>query len=206
MGPNTDFTTLASDEQITKTMQALEANGMHAIVVENSEEARQRVLDLLPEGAEVFTARSRTIESMGLDKAINESPRFDSVRNRMLALDPMTQRRAMAKLSAAPDIVVGSVHAITEDGEVVTASFGGSQLSSYASGAGKVIWVVGTQKLVATLDDGIRRIYKHSLPLEDARLRATLGRGSAVGKVLVVNQEPVPDRITVVLVKENLGF
>jgi hypothetical protein len=176
------------------------------IVVDNGDEARQRVLELIPEGAEVFTARSHTIESIGLASEINESSRFQAVRARMQTMDPATQRRAMSKLSAAPDVVVGSVHAITEQGQVLIASFGGSQLSPYASSAGSVIWVVGTQKLVPTLDDGLRRIYEHSLPLEDARLRAAFGRASAVGKILIVNQEPVPGRITVILVKQNLGF
>ncbi len=179
---------------------------MRVIVVETGDEARQRVLELIPEGAEVFTARSHTTESIGLASEIDGSPRFQAVRARMRAMDPATQRRAISKLTAAPDVVVGSVHAITEQGQVIVASFGGSQLSPYASSAGSVIWVVGTQKLVPTLDDAMRRIYDHSLPLEDARLRATLGRASAVGKILIVNQEPMPGRVTVVLVKENLGF
>jgi hypothetical protein len=112
----------------------------------------------------------------------------------------------MPKLGASPDYVVGSAHAITEQGEVMVASYGGSQLASYVYGAGKVIWVVGTHKLVRDLDEGMRRIRDYCLPLEDARLRARLGQPSNVGKVLVVHQEAVPGRITVVLVPEALGF
>jgi L-lactate utilization protein LutC len=202
----TDFTTLASDEQIEATVRALEANGMHTIVVEEGDEAQQRVLELIPEGAEVFTATSRTLNSIGLAAAINESPLFRAIRRQTATLDRRTQRREIAKLTAAPEVVVGSVHAITEQGQVMIASFGGSQLSPYASAAGSVIWVVGTNKLVRNMDEGMRRIYEHSLPLEDARLRGEVGVGSDVGKILIVNREPVPGRITVVLVKQNLGF
>src|SRR5258708_40170901 len=158
---NTDFNTLASDEEIERTAQALEANGMHVIVVENGDEARQRVLELIPEGTEVFTARSHTIESIGLASDINETSRFQAVRARMQTMDPATQRRAMSKLTAAPDVVVGSVHEITEQGQVLIASFGGSHLSPYASSAGSVIWAVRTHKLVPTLDDGLCGIYEH---------------------------------------------
>jgi L-lactate utilization protein LutB len=203
---DTEFSTLASEERIGATVRALEANGMHAIVVENGDEARETALGLIPEGTEVFTATSRTLESIGLASEINESPRYKAVRPRMYALDRATQQHEIRKLSAAPEVVVGSVHAITEQGQVMTASYGGSQLMSYAAGADSVIWVVGTQKLVRTLDDGMRRIREYSLPREDARLREAIGRSSAVGKVLIVFQEPVPGRITVILVKQNLGF
>ena len=63
----------------------------------------------------------------------------------------------MRILGAAPDFVIGSVHAVTEQGQVMAASFSGSQLASYVSGAGSVIWVVGTQKLVRDIDEGLRR-------------------------------------------------
>ena len=69
-----------------------------------------------------------------------------------------TQWHEMRALGARPDVIVGSVHAITEQGEVVVASASGSQLGPYASGAGKVIWVVGSQKIVPSLDEAMRRI------------------------------------------------
>ena len=102
--------------------------------------------------------------------------------------------------------MLGSVHAVTESGALMTASMSGSQLGPYASGAGRVILVVGTQKIVSDLDEGLRRINEYSLPLEDARAQAAYGIRSAVNKVLIINREIVPERITVVLVDEVLGF
>jgi LUD domain len=203
---NVEFSTLASDEQVETTVRALEANGIHVIVAENGDEARQRALELIPEGAEVFTATSRTLETIGLASEINESPRYQAVRPRLYALDRATQQREIRKLTATPEVVVGSVHAITEQGQILIASYGGSQLAPYASGAGSVIWVAGTQKLVRTLDEAMRRIQEYSFPLEDARLREAYGMGSGIGKILIVNRDPVPGRLTLILVKENLGF
>jgi hypothetical protein len=89
---------------------------------------------------------------------------------------------------------------------VLIASATGSQLGPYAYGAGKLVWVVGAQKIVPSLEEGFRRIREYSLPLEDARARQVYGMQSFVGKLLVVSREAQPGRITVVIVKENLGF
>ena len=204
--PNKEFTRLASDEQIERVARALEANGMHALIAENGEEARKFVLDLVPQGAEVYAGQSKTLEELGLRDEFDQSGRYDAVRPKVLSLDRKTQSNEIRKLRASPDYMIGSVHAITEDGKVMASSFGGSQLGAYAYGSAKVIWIVGAQKLVKDLDEGFRRIEEYSYPLEDARLLAALGMHSAIGKTLIVSREVVPGRITIVLVKEELGY
>ena len=68
-----------------------------------------------------------------------------------------------------------------------------------------MIWVVGAQKLVRDLDEGFRRVKEYSHPLEVARMQETFGVHSSLNKTLIINRD-TPGRITVVLVKENLGF
>ena len=200
-----DFAQPASDKQIARTVAALEANGIHALVVDDRAAALEALLALLPAGAEVFTATSQTLEAIGAVAEINQSGRFDAVRPKLMKLDRQTQMRAMRKLAASPDYVVGSVHAITEQGQVLVASGGGSQLASYVYGAGHVLWVAGTQKIVAGIDEGLRRIDEHSLPLEDARMRQMRGVGSQVGKIMIFRREPA-GRTTLILLREALGF
>jgi hypothetical protein len=200
-----DFALPASEEQITRAVKALQANGIHALVVDDRAAALAALLALLPEGAEVFTAASQTLEAIGAVAEINQSGRFDAIRPKLMKLDRQTQMREMRKLAASPDYVVGSVHAITEEGQVLVASGGGSQLAAYVYGAGHVLWVAGTQKIVANLDEGLRRINEHSLPLEDARMRQTRGVGSQVGKIMIFNRE-LSGRTTLILVREVLGF
>lgn len=204
--PNREFTQLASEEQLTKTVQALEAKGIRTLVVETGEEARAYVLDLIPSGVEVYDSPSRTLELIGLAEDIERATRFQSVRTRVHSLDRVTQRREIRSLTASPDVLVGSVHAITEKGEILLASASGSQLSPAAAGAGTVIWVVGTQKLVHTLEDGFRRIQEYSLPLESERTQRVYGQASAINKLLIISGEASPGRITIVLIKHNLGF
>ncbi len=203
---DSEFTQLASEEQIIQTVQALEAHGIRAVVFESGEEARSYVLDLIPAGAEVYNSPSRTLDLIGLTEDIAHPTHFQSVRARLLTLDRVTQRNEMRRLGASPDVLVGSVHAITEQGEIMLASAVGSQLGPAASGAGMVVWVVGTQKLVHTLEDGFRRIREYSLPLESERTQRVYGQPSAINKLLIVNGEAYPGRITIVLVKQNLGF
>jgi len=202
---NQEFNRFASNQQITKTVRALETNGIHTIVVETGEEAREYVMSLIPVGVQVYNPPSRTVDQIGLRAAIESSMNFQSLDARLHFLDRVTQRAEKRKLISSPDVVIGSVHAITEMGKVLIASASGSQLSSIASGAEKVILVVGTQKIVSTLEEGFRRIREYSYPLENIRAQQVYGRPSAINKILIINGE-LAGRITIILVKQNLGF
>jgi hypothetical protein len=204
--PNVEFNKLASEGQIERTVKALEANGIHAIVAENGEEAKRLFFELIPVGSEVFLGASVTLETLGIKDEIDKSGKYDSLRPRMFAMNRETQGREIRKLGGTPDFAAGSVHAVSEDGHVLIASNTGSQLGPYASGAGKVIWVVGAQKLVKDLNEGLNRIYDHILPLEDEHMRQLYKVGTNVSKVLIVNREIRPNRITMIIVKEELGF
>ena len=112
----------------------------------------------------------------------------------------------MRQLAASPDWVVGSVHAVTQDGSLLIASASGSQLAPIVSGAGHVVLVVGGQKIVPDFDTGLRRIYEYCFPLEDRRAREAYGVPSGVNNVLIINKAMARGRITAILVNEALGF
>src|SRR5437660_12883429 len=116
------------------------------------------------------------------------------------------QGREMRQLSAAPDWVVGSVHAVTEDGSLLIASASGSQLGPVVSGAGHVILVIGAEKIVPDVATGLRRIYEYCYPLEDARARRAYGVPSGVNNILIINKAITAGRVTAIIVKERLGF
>ncbi len=199
---------LADKQTIEKTIAALKNNGMEAKFVETGEEAKKEVLSLIPKGAEVMNMTSITLDTLGIPKALNESGNYNSVRSKLNSMDRETQGLEMQKLGAAPEWTVGSVHAVTEEGHVLIASNTGSQLSAYVYGSPHVIWVVGTQKIVKNTDEGIKRIYEYVLPLEGERANKAynITTGSAVNKLLSINREVKPDRITIIFVNEVLGF
>ncbi|MBI2052000.1 lactate utilization protein [Candidatus Roizmanbacteria bacterium] len=197
---------LPEDSVIKETEKALNENGIKAIVVEDGEEAKKKVLELIPKGSQVMTATSTTVDQINLSKTIDEGEDYDSTRKKIMSKDQSEMRTRLRRINAAVDYVVGSVHAVTEDGKVLVASNSGSQLPSYAFAAEKVVWVVGAQKIVKNVDEGIKRIYEYTLKLEDERMQKAYGMGSGVSKLLIINKEINPDRITLILVKEKLGF
>ena len=203
--PNQEFSQLASPDQVERTVQALEARGIHTLVVETGEEARDCALSMLPPGAEVYNPPSQTMDQIGLTAKIETATSFVPVRARLRSMDKATQQREIRQITASPDVVIGSVHAITVDGEVLIASFTGSQLSSIVFGAGRVIWVAGIQKLVHNLDEGYRRIREYSYPLENLRTQRVYGQTSSINKILLISGE-FPGRISLILVRQNLGF
>ena len=114
--------------------------------------------------------------------------------------------RAMRKLGVAVDWHVNSAHALTEDGTIVVASNTGSQLAPLAFGAGKVIFAIGTQKIVPDLATAMQRLEEHTLPLEHGRMQGLYGINSEIKKILIINKEFGPGRFTIVLIKEHVGF
>jgi len=195
-----------SDEQIERAAAALRANNIEAVVVGSGEDAKREVLARIPDGAEVHSGASKSLQAIGLVAELEKSPKITWLRKQLLAMDRATQGREIRKLAAAPDVMLGSAAAVTEDGKIVVASNSGSQIGPYASSAGKLILVIGGQKIVKDLDEAMDRVYRHTLPLESERLKAAAGVDSYVSKLLIMNREARPGRTTVILVKEPLGF
>jgi hypothetical protein len=200
------FSIVGDEALVRRTAAALEANGMSVLRAANAAEAKRIVLGLIPTGSQVHHGASESLEVSGITDEIEKSGRYQPLRPRMWSMDRATQADEIRRLSAAPDVMLGSVHAVTESGSLVAASMSGSQLGPYAIGAGRVILVVGTQKIVSDLEEGLRRIDEYAFPLEDARAQAAYGIHSGVNKVLIINRELTPGRVTVVLVDEVLGF
>ena len=209
-GPTEDavaeFAGLASDKEIDEAASALERNGITSFVVDSGERARDTVRSILPIGAEVFNNTSRTLEAIGVAEDIERSGRYQPLRPRLYQMDREMQAREMRLLAAGPDFVVGSAHAVTEEGSVLIASASGSQLGPLVSGAGHVILVIGGQKIVADVPTGLRRIYEYCFPLEDQRARDAYGVPSGVNNILIINRSITPSRVSAILVKESLGF
>jgi hypothetical protein len=205
-GPGSRYAVPAEEARVVRTAAALEANGMTVLRAGDGAVAKKLVLDLIPDGAQVHQGASQTLDVLGITDEIERSGRHDAVRPRTYTMNRATQADEIRRLTASPDVMLGSVHAVTESGSLVAASLSGSQLGPYASGAGRVILVVGTQKIVPDLEGALRRIDEYAFPLEDARALTAYGVHSAVNKVLIIHREFVPGRITVVLVDEALGF
>ena len=200
-----DFITPASETTLQQVAARMRERNIEVVIVNNGEEARQVVLERLPKGAEVHSASSQTLQDSGIFDALMDLGQFNALRHQYLKMDRKTQSREIRKLISAPDFMLGSVNAITEDGMLVTASATGSQMGPYSGMAGKLILVVGSQKIVPNLEVAFKRIHEYVTPWEDARLRKTLNVGTSVGKILITEREFMKERTTVILVCEPIG-
>jgi hypothetical protein len=195
----------APAQRLERAAAALTAHGFTVEILDDAAAARTRIKDLIPEGASVFTGASETLRLSGIEDDINKSGRYDSVKSRP-PMDRATQRNEIWAALSTPDVLVGSVAAVTETGSLVAASASGSQLPGYAGAAARVIWVVGAQKVVPDLSTALLRVEEHCLPLESERAMRAYGQPSAINRVLILNAEPEPGRGTVLLLRESIGF
>jgi len=195
----------APESTVQRVAGAIRANNIEVRVVDTGEDARRGVLQLIPLGAEVHSGKSKTLVDTGLWAELFESGRYDALRPKYMKMDRATQEREIRKMISAPDYMVGSVHAITEAGDLVTASATASQLGPYAVGAGKLILVAGSQKIVPDLDAALKRIEEVVRPWEDASVMERMKTHTIVGKILIIRREWQPGRTTVFLVREPLG-
>lgn len=201
---NNTFNMPASKSQIERTVLALEANGIHTLIAENDEQARKIFLELVPEDSMIYQDASMTLDTLGITDDIEETGRFNAIRPKLHTLNSQTQPDQILLLGASPDYMVGSVHAVTEDGCVLIGSHSGRELGPYVSGAKNVVWIVGAQKLVKNMDEGLRRV-KYALPLENERLQKSHDANTDLSKLLIFYKER-PGRITMILVNGKLGF
>jgi L-lactate utilization protein LutC len=204
--PAATFTGPAPVERLERAAAALTAKNFAVEILDDAAAARTRVKDLIPEGAVVFTGASETLRLSGIEEDINNSGRYDSLKSRSTTMDRATQRNEIWRAISTPDVLLGSVAAVTESGSLVVGSASGSQLPGYAGAAARVIWVVGAQKVVPDLPAALRRVEEHCLPLENERAMKVYGRPSALNRVLILNAEPEPGRGTVLLLREAIGF
>ncbi|HEX4831737.1 MAG TPA: LUD domain-containing protein [Trebonia sp.] len=204
--PVPSFTEPAPGPRLERVAAALAARDFAAEILPGAAAARVRVRDLIPAGASVLTGASETLRLSGIDEDVNQGGRYAAIRPRVLAMDRATQSGEIRRLLASPDVSLGSVAAVTEGGSLVIASGSGSQLPALAGGAGRVILVIGAQKVVPGLPAALRRVEEHCLPLESARAQQAYGMPSAVNRVLILNADPLPGRVTVLLLREAIGF
>jgi len=202
----TRFSQPASPHQLDAVAQALEANGIRAHRTASFANTCELVLRLIPAGSAIMDFPSVTLAQTGVLSAATESGRYEMLRRRLDGLHGEERMQTMRRLAATPQVAIGSCNALTEQGELLFASALGSQLGAYAHGASKVVLVVGAQKLVSDMDEGLERLLAHALPLEDERARAAYGQGSRLSKMLIVASERSPERFNVILLDQAVGF
>jgi len=202
------FDVLASKETVEKTIKALKPRGINAEFVNKKEDALNRLKKLIPPNAEVMTAGSTTLDQIGFTELLRSRKHpWKNLKDAILAEKVPAKQMELRKKSITSEYMVGSVHAVVETGEVLVVNATGSSLPAYSYSSDNVIWVVGTQKIVPTVDEGFRRLREYCFPLEDKRMKSIGYPGSTLGKFLLFEKEILENRkVTLIFVNEKLGF
>ena len=191
---------------IRRTVESLKGRNVEAVVAENGDEARQILIDMIPDGAEVFKSTSETLDTIGYSDYIRETDRYKNLSLEISAEPDRERQRELRRLAGVAEYFVGSVHAIAETGEVLVASGSGSQLGAYVFDAKHVIWVAGVQKICPTLDDAMARIRGFSVERHHEWAVAQGRAAAPMGKLMIFENEQNVNRIKMVLIKESLGW
>lgn len=204
-----NYDTLATEESIKKASEALAKNGFDPEVVNTKEEALEKIKSLIPEGASVMNGSSVTLEEIGyIDYLKSGEHKWNDLHAKVTAEEDKEKRSLLRKQSVNSDYYLGSVHALTEAGEMVIASNTGSQQPHLVFTSPNLILIVGTQKITSSLDAAFKRLEEYVVPLEDEHMKKLYGRGTQRSKTVILHKEnPIKGRkVKVLFVKEKLGF
>ncbi len=202
-----NFDKLPSRDAILKAVAALQSRNVFVTLVDDKTQALAKLKELIPAGGQVMTGSSATLEQIGFVDLLKSGQHpWRNLKDDILAEKDPAKQSLLRKQASLAEHFVASMHAITEDGVTVTASFSGSQIAPYAFTSDHVIWVAGAQKIVPTLDDAFRRVREYCLPHEDQRMKGLGAAGSAIGMMLVYEKQGLPKRrFDLILINELVG-
>ena len=206
------------EDKTKRTVDALKKNSFDSFHVSTKAAALEKLLQLIPKGSKVGIAGSMTIRQIGLDDALRN--RGDQVDDIWAKKYKMEEHLAIRKSHFDADVFLTSSNAITEDGKLINIDGLGNRVAAMVFGPRKVFVVAGINKIVKTVDDGIRRVREISAPMNVKRLG---GKTPCTEKgccdvnecqtpdrhchiITIIEKKPMKTDTTVVLVGENLGY
>lgn len=202
------FDILASKSIVEKTIEALKKRGINPEFVETKNDALNRLIELIPKGAEIMTGGSTTLDQIGFTEVLVHGKHpWKNLKDEILSEKDPAKQIELRKKSVTAEYMIGSIHAVAETGEVLMVNATGSSIPAYSFSSDNVIWIVGTQKIVPTVEEGFKRLREYCFPLEDNRMKSLGYAGSTLGKFLLFEKEIIPNRkVTLIFVNEKLGF
>jgi len=194
-------------EELQEAVEAIKSRGINVIVVDNKEQALEKIIELIPKGMEVSNGSSTTLNEIGfIDYLKSKKHGWRNLHEEILKEKDIAKQMDLRRKSITAEYFLGSVNAIAKSGELVACDASGSRVTAYPFAAKNLILVAGIQKITKNLDEAIKRIREHVYPLENKRAQEAYGVSSTIGKWIIIEREIIPNRTTLILIKEKLGF
>lgn len=204
-----DYNTVVNESVISKAIESLSSKNIDAVTVDSKADALSMIKDLVPAGASVMNGSSTTLIEIGfVDYLKSNEHKWNNMHEAIVKETDPAKQAALRQNATHSDYYLGSAQALTENGEILIASNTGSQMPNIVFNSRNVILVIGAQKIVKTLTDGMARLQEHVVPLEDKRSLAAYGAPTSVNQVLIFqgNNPYMGRSVKVIIVKESLGY
>jgi L-lactate utilization protein LutB len=198
---------LPPDNEVAQTVEAIAQRGIAVVRAKNGKIALEILEDLIPPEAEVMHGSSTTLVEIGYEAYVNsDESRWKDLHRAIVAENDEEKRRALRRKSVTAEYFISGVNAIAQSGEIVACDRSGSRVGAWPYAAAHLILVSGTNKLAPTLDDALRRVWEYAYPLENVRAERAYGAPSQIGKCVILANEEIEGRVTLILVDESLGY
>ena len=202
--------------RLKKAEEKLKAHDFEAIYVKTKEDAAQEIWKYILPGMRVGVGGSVTIRELGLLEQLEARGHtlYDHWKPG-LSKEKVFEIR---KSQMTSDLFLSSVNAITLNGELINIDFAGNRTNATTYGPGKVILVVGYNKIVEDVQEAIKRIKNVAAPINARRLSIDVPCAK-VGKcvdcnspnricrvVMIHERRPFLTDMLIILVGEELGY
>ncbi|MDR0477862.1 MAG: lactate utilization protein [Desulfobulbaceae bacterium] len=199
-----------------KVVAALEKNGFTAAYFSDRALAAAHLLSLVPDGASIGLGGSMTIKALGLWQRLTEKG-CTLLDHHKEGLSP-EERFAVRRSQLISDVFLCSSNALTMRGELVNVDGAGNRVAAMMFGPKRVVIVIGTNKLVNTLDEAHTRIRTIAAPVNNKRLNYgnpcvesgecmnCRSKNRICNLTTIIHRQPLSTDIHVLVVGEELGY
>lgn len=200
---------------LQKLSNNLKNRGFNPIICKNKEEAISNILNIIPLNSSVGMGGSMTLKEVGADIAL--STRGNEVLSHSLVSPD--KKDILYQLAQKADFYMSSCNAITIGGEIINIDGSANRVSTLAFGPKNIIYVLGKNKIVTTIDEGIDRIRNYVAPKNCIRLNkntpcAKTGKcnycnsDDCICNITTIMHHPTSkqDNVYVIIIDEEYGY
>lgn len=213
-----DYKLEVDDKVIEKLIQNLKLKNMNAFFFHDRLEAWNAMLNNISRDTLIAFGGSTTLNELGLvDYFINN---HYNVLNRFDKEITKEEKIEIERQSLLADLFITGSNAITIDGDLINIDHTGNRVSAMIFGPKKVYIVVGINKIVNSLEEGIHRAKTIAAPLNARRAQEEyqppcLKSGKCINcssddricnNLVIINRQYIKDRISIFIIDEKLGF
>lgn len=193
----------------------LRSRHYEAYYCETKEQALEKALELIPEGATVGWGGAMSAKQIGLMDAINNG-NYNAI-DRDKAPNPSARKKAMKDCLLA-DVFITGANALSMDGQMVNIDGNGNRVAAIVYGPESIIVIAGMNKVMDTVEAAVIRARTIAAPMNKQRfdlqtpceVTGTCGNckseGCICNQILITRNSKPAGRIKMILVGEDLGL